>query len=98
MVNIKKTFGPQIDARDCGEAALAFIGKYYGLDYSLTHLRELAQTNKEGTTALGIVKAAKEMGVETRAIQADMTLFQRIVSFLGRTVSLAKKYTFLCER
>lgn len=75
MVNIKKTFVPQIDARDCGVAALASIGKYYGSDYSLAHLRELAKTNKEGTTALGIVKAAKEMGFETRAIQADMTLF-----------------------
>lgn len=75
MVNIKKTFVPQIDARDCGVAALASIAKYYGSDYSLAHLRELAKTNKEGTTALGIVKAAKKMGFETRAIQADMTLF-----------------------
>lgn len=39
-------------------------------------MRELAKTNKEGTTALGIVKAAKEMGFETRAIQADMSLFE----------------------
>lgn len=75
MVSHKRTFVPQIDARDCGVAALASIAKYYGSDYSLAHLRELAKTNKEGTTALGIVKAAKEMGFETRAIQADMTLF-----------------------
>ena len=39
-------------------------------------MRELAKTNKEGTTALGIVKAAKEMSFETRAIQADMSLFE----------------------
>ncbi|HEM5122071.1 TPA: peptide cleavage/export ABC transporter [Streptococcus suis] len=64
-----------MDARDCGVAALASIAKFYGSDYSLAHLRELAKTNKEGTTALGIVKAAQEMGFETRAIQADMTLF-----------------------
>ena len=75
MTKIKKTFVPQIDARDCGVAALASIAKYYGSDYSLAHLRELAKTNKEGTTALGIVKAAHEMGFETRAIQADMSLF-----------------------
>lgn len=75
MIKIKKTFVPQIDARDCGVAALASVAKYYGSDYSLAHLRELAKTNKEGTTALGIVTAAKEMGFETRAIQADMTLF-----------------------
>lgn len=76
MTSYKRTFIPQIDARDCGVAALASISKFYGSDYSLAHLRELAKTNKEGTTALGIVKAAKEMSFETRAIQADMSLFE----------------------
>lgn len=38
-------------------------------------MRELAKTNKEGTTALGIVKAADEMGFETRPVQADKMLF-----------------------
>ena len=76
MTSFKRTFIPQIDARDCGVAALASIAKFYGSDYSLAHLRELAKTNKEGTTALGIVKAAKEMSFETRAIQADMSLFE----------------------
>ena len=75
-MNLKKSFVPQIDARDCGIAALASIARYYGSNYSLAHLRELAKTDKEGTTALGIVKAAKEMGFETRPIQADMTLFE----------------------
>jgi len=75
MTSYKRTFVPQIDARDCGVAALASIAKFYGSDFSLAHLRELANTNKEGTTALGIVKAANEMGFETRPIQADKTLF-----------------------
>lgn len=76
MLKYRKSFVPQIDARDCGIAALASIAKYYGSNYSLAHLRELAKTDKEGTTALGIVKAAKEMGFETRAIKADMSLFE----------------------
>ena len=75
MTSYKRTFVPQIDARDCGVAALASIAKFYGSDFSLAHLRELAKTNKEGTTALGIVKAADEMGFETRPVQADKTLF-----------------------
>ena len=75
MTSYKRTFVPQIDARDCGVAALALIAKFYGSDFSLAHLRELAKTNKEGTTALGIVKAADEMGFETRPVQADKTLF-----------------------
>ena len=75
MNSYKRTFVPQIDARDCGVAALASIAKFYGSDFSLAHLRELAKTNKEGTTDLGIVKAANEMGFETRPVQADKTLF-----------------------
>ena len=65
----------QIDMRDCGVAALASIAKHYGSDFSLAHLRELAKTTKEGTTALGIVEAAKKMGFETKAIKANMDLF-----------------------
>ncbi|GAX47682.1 peptide cleavage/export ABC transporter [Pseudolactococcus reticulitermitis] len=66
----------QVDQRDCGVAALATIAKNYGSDFSLAHLRELAKTDMEGTTALGIVRAAKELNFETRVIQADMTLFE----------------------
>lgn len=66
----------QIDMRDCGVAALASVAKHYGSHFSLAHLRELAKTNKEGTTALGIVEAAKKIGFETRAIQANMELFE----------------------
>ena len=65
----------QMDMRDCGVAALASIAKHYGSDFSLAHLRELAKTTKEGTTALGITEAAKKMGFETKAIKANMELF-----------------------
>lgn len=76
MFRFRRTFVPQIDMRDCGVAALASVAKYYGSDYSLAHLRELAKTNKEGTTALGLVEAAKKIGFETRAIKAEMSLFE----------------------
>ena len=66
----------QIDMRDCGVAALASVAKHYGSHFSLAHLRELAKTSKEGTTALGIIEAAKKIGFETRAIQANMELFE----------------------
>ena len=43
MASYKRTFVPQIDTRDCGVAALASIAKFYGSDFSLAHLRELAK-------------------------------------------------------
>lgn len=68
-------FVPQIDNRDCGPAALASVAKYYGSDYSLSHLRELTKTDRQGTTALGIIEAAKSIGFETHSLDADMSLF-----------------------
>ena len=67
----------QVDQRDCGVAALAMILKHYGSSYSLAYLRELAQTSREGTSALGLVKAAKQLGLETQAIRADLDLFKQ---------------------
>lgn len=65
----------QIDMRDCGIAALASIIQHYGSYYSLATLRKLAKTDNEGTTALGIIEAAKSCGFDAQAIQADRTLF-----------------------
>ena len=67
----------QVDQRDCGVAALAMILKNYGSSYSLAYLRELAQISREGTSALGLVEAGKQLGLETQAIRADLDLFKQ---------------------
>lgn len=71
----KRHYRPQVDSRDCGVASLAMIFGFYGSNYSLASLREMAKTTMEGTTAFGLVKVAQELGFETRAIKADMSLF-----------------------
>ncbi|WP_247914174.1 peptide cleavage/export ABC transporter [Streptococcus vestibularis] len=67
----------QVDQRDCGVATLAMILKHYDSSYSLAYLRELAQTSREGTSALGLVEAGKQLGFETQAIRADLDLFKQ---------------------
>ena len=71
----KKHYRPQMDQMDCGVASLAMVFGYFGSYYSIASLRELAKTTTNGTTALGLVKVAEELGFETQAIQADMSLF-----------------------
>ncbi len=71
----KRHYRAQVDARDCGVAALAMIYGYYGSYYSLASLREMAKTTLRGTTAFGLVKVSEELGFETRAFKADMSLF-----------------------
>lgn len=66
----------QIDERDCGVAALSMILNNYGQNNSLASLRVLAKTDLEGTTALGIVRAAEKLNFETKAIRADISLMK----------------------
>ncbi|WLC60205.1 peptide cleavage/export ABC transporter (plasmid) [Leuconostoc carnosum] len=67
----------QVDERDCGVAALAMVLTHYKTRLSLAKLRDLAKTDMEGTTALGIVKAANALDFETMPIQADLSLFDK---------------------
>ncbi|MDF8863322.1 cysteine peptidase family C39 domain-containing protein, partial [Escherichia coli] len=67
----------QVDERDCGVAALAMVLTHYKTRLSLAKLRNLAKTDMEGTTALGIVKAANALDFETMPIQADLSLFDK---------------------
>ncbi|MCT3301690.1 peptide ABC transporter ATP-binding protein [Lactiplantibacillus pentosus] len=66
----------QVDERDCGVAALSMVLRKYGQENSLASLRDLAKTNLEGTTALGIVRAAQHLNFKTQAVKADMSLFK----------------------
>lgn len=67
----------QVDERDCGTACLAMVAKTYGHDVSIAKIRRLAKTNLEGSTALGLKKAAERMNFDVKAIRADMTLFEK---------------------
>lgn len=84
----KKHYRAQVDTRDCGVASLAMVFGFYGSYYSLATLRELAKTTQEGTTAFGLVKVAESENFDTRAIRADMTLFDEdiIYPFIAHVV------------
>lgn len=65
----------QHDEKDCGIACLATISKQYGLKIPISKLREVAGTDKNGTNALGLIKAAEELGFSAKAVKGDMTNF-----------------------
>lgn len=66
----KINYIPQVDERDCGVAALSMVLAHYKTRLSLARLRDIAKTDMEGTTALGIVKAANALDFETMPICA----------------------------
>ena len=75
-MKFNKIYTPQVDEEDCGVAALSMILRNYGSQFSLAKLRNFTKTTNEGTTALGLKKAAEHFDLEVKALQADMTLFQ----------------------
>lgn len=62
-----KTFKyyPQIDATDCGPAALRMVAKFHGRHYTMENLRERCEKGKVGVNLLGISKAAESIGLRT---------------------------------
>lgn len=65
----------QHDITDCGAACLAAISKQYGRTVSITKVREVAGTDKQGTNAYGMVKAAEQLGFTAKAVKGNQEAF-----------------------
>lgn len=65
----------QHDITDCGAACLATISKQYGYKSSITKIREVAGTDKQGTNAYGVIKAAEQLGFSAKGVKGDKNAF-----------------------
>ncbi|SFR81024.1 peptidase domain-containing ABC transporter [Anaeromicropila populeti] len=65
----------QHDITDCGAACLATISKQYGYKTSITKIREIAGTDKQGTNAFGIIKAAEQLGFSAKGVKGNKDAF-----------------------
>ena len=65
----------QHDITDCGAACLAIISRQYGFRTSITKIREAAGTDKMGTNAYGMVKAAEQLGFTVKAVKGNQEAF-----------------------
>ncbi|MHA7129041.1 peptidase domain-containing ABC transporter [Algoriphagus namhaensis] len=54
---------------DCGVACLASVIRYFGGERSIEYLRHLSGTAIQGTTVLGLVEAARQVGMEGDAFR-----------------------------
>src|SRR4051812_5022734 len=68
----------QHDTTDCGPAALAMISAYYRKRISVARFRELAGTDRNGTTLAGLISAAKSIGFDARGVRATAHAFEDI--------------------
>lgn len=65
----------QHDITDCGAACLATIAKQNGYRLSISKIREIAGTDKQGTNAFGVIKAAEELGFSATGVKGDKEAF-----------------------
>lgn len=65
----------QHDITDCGAACLATVSKQYGLSTSITKIREIAGTDKQGTNVYGVCKAAEQLGFTAKGVKGNKEAF-----------------------
>lgn len=66
----------QRDISDCGPACLSSICSSYGLYIAVSRVRQLAKTDRKGTSVLGIVEAAIQIGFDAKGVETDYESFE----------------------
>lgn len=67
----------QFDENDCGAACLAMIASQFGSHISITKIREVAGTDREGTSLKGMLEAAKKLNLDAKAVKGTEQIFSR---------------------
>jgi ATP-binding cassette subfamily B protein len=68
----------QHDNTDCGAACLASISAHHKLKLPISRIRQMAGTDKKGTNALGLVKAAEKLGFTTKGVRGGLDSLPKI--------------------
>ncbi len=61
----------QFDDNDCGAACIAMICNHYKSFNTITHIRQIAGTDTQGTSLKGLVSAGKTLGFDTKAVKGN---------------------------
>jgi HlyB family type I secretion system ABC transporter len=70
-------FFAQQSATDCGVACLAMISRYWGKQFSINRLRDIANVDRDGTSLRGLSGAAESVGFSTRPVKASLNQFAK---------------------
>uniref|UniRef100_UPI004049E52E cysteine peptidase family C39 domain-containing protein n=1 Tax=Fulvivirga sp. TaxID=1931237 RepID=UPI004049E52E len=68
----KFTFYKQAESKDCGPTCLRMVAKWYGKDISITEIRALSETTREGSNLLHLTACAEALGFHTLAVRIDI--------------------------
>ncbi|MGA7936269.1 MAG: peptidase domain-containing ABC transporter, partial [Kovacikia sp.] len=65
-------FYAQQSASDCGAACLVMVSRYWGKNFSLNRLRDIANVTSNGSSLQGLTAAAESVGFFTRPVKASL--------------------------
>ena len=65
----------QHDITDCGAACLATVSKQNGYQISISKIREIAGTDKQGTNVYGVIQAAERLGFSAKGVKGNEDAF-----------------------
>ncbi len=68
----------QHDITDCGAACLASVSAHYKLKIPIARIRQWAGTDKKGTNAWGLIKAAEKLGFSAKGVKGEIEAMSEV--------------------
>ncbi len=68
----------QHDITDCGAACLASVSAHYKLKIPIARIRQWAGTDKKGTNAWGLIKAAERLGFSAKGVKGELEAMNEV--------------------
>ncbi|MDP2889371.1 MAG: peptidase domain-containing ABC transporter [Bacteroidota bacterium] len=68
----------QHDITDCGAACLASVSAHYDLKIPIARIRQWAGTDKKGTNAWGLIKAAEKLGFSAKGVKGELAAMSEV--------------------
>ncbi|WP_118161651.1 peptidase domain-containing ABC transporter [Nostoc sphaeroides] len=65
-------FFAQQSGSDCGAACLVMVSRYWGKNFSVNRLRDIANVDRNGSSLRGLSAAAESIGFSTRPVKASL--------------------------
>jgi len=65
-------FFAQQSGSDCGAACLVMVSRYWGKNFSVNRLRDIANVDRNGSSLRGLSAAAESIGFTTRPVKASL--------------------------
>ena len=65
-------FFAQQSGSDCGAACLVMVSRYWGKNFSVNRLRDIANVDRNGSSLRGLWAAAESIGFATRPVKASL--------------------------